>query len=221
MASPKALKNKIFEKFINPYLAGVLQHPQSIEMHEGVLHIRDVEGPKKTVSMEARLEAMEQQVFKCQGMVERGLNANHMMITEFTNKHKIDANDIGKHLSRLYDRTDHLQPRSMTCRTKTGNILELHLLEMSCLETLHVGSMGGVLFLKGGVQPLMFSPTGRLAILLLRVEKTQLLLELLVRLARGFSLRDGGVQTALRSPTWPSDAWTWARNMLYACTWAS
>ncbi|KAE8780317.1 40S ribosomal protein S5-1 [Hordeum vulgare] len=59
--------------------------------------------------METRLEAMEQQVFKCQGMVERGLNANHMMIMEFTNKHKMDANDIGKHLSRLYDRVDQLQ----------------------------------------------------------------------------------------------------------------
>ncbi|KAE8815315.1 40S ribosomal protein S5-1 [Hordeum vulgare] len=109
MASPKVPKDKFFEKVINPYLAGVLQHPQSIEMHEGVLHIRDVEGPKKTGSVEARLEAMEQQVFKCQGMVEHGLNANHMMITEFTNKHKIDANDIGKHLSRLYDIIDHLQ----------------------------------------------------------------------------------------------------------------
>ncbi|KAE8776766.1 40S ribosomal protein S5-1 [Hordeum vulgare] len=109
MASPKSLKDKFFEKVINPYLTGVLQHPQSIEMREGVLHIRDVEGPKKTGSMEARLGAMEQQVFKCQGMVERGLNANHMMITEFTNKHNIDANDIGKHLSRLYDRIDHLQ----------------------------------------------------------------------------------------------------------------
>ena len=52
---------------------------------------------------------MEQQVFKCQGMVERGLNANHMMIMEFTKKHRIDANDIGKHLSRLYDRIDQLQ----------------------------------------------------------------------------------------------------------------
>ena len=30
------------------------------------------------------------------------------MITEFTNKHKIDANDIGRHLSRLYDRIDQL-----------------------------------------------------------------------------------------------------------------
>ncbi|KAE8820347.1 40S ribosomal protein S5-1 [Hordeum vulgare] len=78
-------------------------------MREGMLHIHDVEGPKKTGSMETRLEAMEQQVFECQGMVERGLNANHMMITEFTNKHKMDANDIGNHLSRLYDRVDQLQ----------------------------------------------------------------------------------------------------------------
>ncbi|KAE8816028.1 40S ribosomal protein S5-1 [Hordeum vulgare] len=78
-------------------------------MREGMLHICDVEGPKKTGSMETRLEAMEQQVFKRQVMVERGLNANHMMITEFTNKHRIDANDIGKHLSRLYDWIDQLQ----------------------------------------------------------------------------------------------------------------
>ena len=109
MASPKPPKDKFFEKVINPYLAGVLQHPQSVKMREGVLHIRDVEGPKKTGSVEARLEAMEQQVFKCQGMVERGLNANHMMITEFTNKHKMDANDIWKHLSELYNRVDQLQ----------------------------------------------------------------------------------------------------------------
>ncbi|KAE8781047.1 40S ribosomal protein S5-1 [Hordeum vulgare] len=109
MASPKVLKDKFFEKVINPYLAGVLQHPKSIEMHEGVLHIRDVEGPKKTGSVEVRLESMEQQVFKCQGMVERELNANHMMTTKFTNKHTIDANDIGKNLSRLYDIIDHLQ----------------------------------------------------------------------------------------------------------------
>ncbi|KAE8797598.1 40S ribosomal protein S5-1 [Hordeum vulgare] len=106
MASPKVLKDKFFEKVINPYLAEVLQHPQSIEMHEGVLHIRDVEGPKRTGSVEARLEAMEQQVYKCQGMVEHGLNANHMMIMEFTNKHKIDAKDIGEHLFKLYDRID-------------------------------------------------------------------------------------------------------------------
>ncbi|KAE8807459.1 40S ribosomal protein S5-1 [Hordeum vulgare] len=96
-------------------------------MREGMLHICDVEGPKKTGSMEARLEAMEQQIFKCQGMVECGLNANHMMITEFTGKHRIDADDIGKHLSRLYDRIDHLQAQIydlqyQNCRA----IIEVH-----------------------------------------------------------------------------------------------
>ncbi|KAE8809479.1 40S ribosomal protein S5-1 [Hordeum vulgare] len=109
MTSPNAPKDKIFEKVINPYLTEVLKHPQSIKMSEGMLHIRDVEGPKKTGSMETRLQAMEQQVFKCQGMVERGLNANRMMITGFTSNHKMDAIDIGKHLSSLYDMVDQLQ----------------------------------------------------------------------------------------------------------------
>ena len=65
MSSSSAPKDQFFEKVINPYLAEVLQHPQTIEMHEGVLHIHDVEGPRSTGSMETKLEAMEQQVFKC------------------------------------------------------------------------------------------------------------------------------------------------------------
>ena len=85
MTSPSAPKDKFFEKVINPYLAEVLRHPQTIEMRDGLLHIRDVEGPKVTGSVETRLEAMEQQVFKCQGMVERGINASHKMLSEFTN----------------------------------------------------------------------------------------------------------------------------------------
>ena len=68
MTSPSAPKDKFFEKVINPYLTEVVQHPQTIEMHEGVLHIRDVEGPRRTGSVDTRLETMEQQVFKCQGM---------------------------------------------------------------------------------------------------------------------------------------------------------
>ena len=31
---------------------------------------------------------LKQQVFKCQEMVEHGLDSNHMMIAEFTNNHK-------------------------------------------------------------------------------------------------------------------------------------
>ena len=109
MTSPSASKDKFFKKVIKPYLAEVLRHPQTIEMRDGLLHIRDVEGPKGTGSVETRLEAMEQQVFKCQGMVERGLNSNHMMIAEFTNNHKLDANNIGETIFKLQQKIEHLQ----------------------------------------------------------------------------------------------------------------
>ena len=101
MTSPSGPKDKFFKKVINPYLAEVLHHPQTIEMHEGVVHIRDVEGPRRTGSVETKLEAVEQQVFKCQGMVERGLNANQMMITKFTNNHKLDAEANGETIFKL------------------------------------------------------------------------------------------------------------------------
>ena len=109
MTSSSAPKDKFFERVINPYLAEVLQHPQTIEMPEGVLHIRNVEGPRRTGSVETRLKAMEQQVFKCQGMVERGLNSNHMMIAEFTNNHKLDADNIGETIFKLHEKIEHLQ----------------------------------------------------------------------------------------------------------------
>ena len=64
MASSSSSKDKFFTNVINPYLREVMQHPQAIQMREGVRHIRGVQGPKRTGTMEARLEAMEQEVFK-------------------------------------------------------------------------------------------------------------------------------------------------------------
>ena len=109
MTSPSAPKDKFFEKVINPYLAEVQRHPQTIEMRDGLLHIRDAEGPKGNGSVETRLEEMEPQVFKCQEMVERGLDSNHIMITEFTNNHKLDTKDIGEAIFKLHEKIEHLQ----------------------------------------------------------------------------------------------------------------
>ena len=109
MASPSAPKDKFFGKVINPYIAEVLQHPETVEMREGVLHIRDVEGPRHTGSMETKLEAMEQQVFKCQGMVERGINATHKMLAEFTNNYEPDAKKTEEAIFKLHEKIEHLQ----------------------------------------------------------------------------------------------------------------
>src|SRR3990172_5223496 len=109
MAAPSSSKDEFFEKVINPYLPGVMKHPQAIEMREGLLHIRDVQGPKKTGSVESRLEAMEQEVFLCKGMVERGLDANHLMFKEFTRDHKLDAKNFREAIFKLHERLEHLQ----------------------------------------------------------------------------------------------------------------
>ena len=101
MAPPRSSKDKFYEKVINPYLLEVMKHPQAIEMREGVLHIRDVQGPKKTGSVESRLEAVEQEIFKCQGMVERGLSANHSMIIDLTRNQKVDGQSMGDIIFKL------------------------------------------------------------------------------------------------------------------------
>ena len=59
--------------------------------------------------MGTRLEAMEQQVFKCQGMVERGLDANLVMITDFTNDHKLYAKNIEETIFKLHGKIEHLE----------------------------------------------------------------------------------------------------------------
>ena len=119
MTIPSASKDKFFEKVINPYLAEVLRHPQTIDMHDGLLHIRDVEGPKGTGSVESRLEAMEQQVFKCQGMVERGINATHKMLAEFTNNYERRPRTPRRPSSSYMRRSSTSNPKSMICKTKT------------------------------------------------------------------------------------------------------
>ncbi|KAE8804709.1 40S ribosomal protein S5-1 [Hordeum vulgare] len=94
MAASRSSKDKFFDNIINPYLPEVMQHPQAIQMRDGVLHIRGVQGPKGAGSMEAMLEAMEQEVFRCKGMVEHGLNANHLMVADYTRDLKVEGKSM-------------------------------------------------------------------------------------------------------------------------------
>ena len=109
MTASSSSKDKFFENVINPYLWEVMQHPQAIQMHEGLLCIRDVQGPKGTGTVEAMLEAMEQEVFWCKGMVERGLNANHLMITDFTRDFKVDGKAMKDIIFTLNEQINFLQ----------------------------------------------------------------------------------------------------------------
>ena len=88
-----------------------MQHPQAIQMYEGVLHIRSVQGPKGTGNMEARLDTMAQEAFHCKGMVERGLNANHLMIADYTRDLKVDGKSMKDIVFTLNEQINFLQSK--------------------------------------------------------------------------------------------------------------
>ncbi|KAI4976006.1 hypothetical protein ZWY2020_049614 [Hordeum vulgare] len=109
MTTSSSSKDKFFEKVINPYLPEVMKHPQTIKMHEGVLHIRDLQGLKKEGSEKGSLAPVEQEIFKCQGMVERGLTSNQSMITDSIRKNRKDNDEIVEMIFKLHERLQDLQ----------------------------------------------------------------------------------------------------------------
>ena len=122
MAASSSSKDKFFDDVINPYLREVMQSPQAIHMGDGVLHIRDVQGPKGTGSVEARLEAMEPEVFQCKGMVECGLNANHLMIADYTVISRWMASPLRTSSSSSTSKSIFYKAKSMISKTKSLNM---------------------------------------------------------------------------------------------------
>jgi hypothetical protein len=49
---------------INPYMRELRMHLKELSLKNGELQIKDVQGPKGEGSLEARMEALEQEVFK-------------------------------------------------------------------------------------------------------------------------------------------------------------
>ncbi|KAE8806107.1 40S ribosomal protein S5-1 [Hordeum vulgare] len=108
MAASSSSKDKFFDNVIKPYLREVMQHPQAIQMHNGVLHICDVQGPKGTGPVEVKLEATEQEVFRCKGMVKRGLNANHLVIVDYTCDLMVDGKSMKDIIFSLNEKNNFL-----------------------------------------------------------------------------------------------------------------
>ncbi|KAE8786142.1 40s ribosomal protein s5-1 [Hordeum vulgare] len=78
-------------------------------MHEDVLHILDVHGPKKEGSDKDRLAMVEHEIFKCQGTVEHGLSANHYTITDFIQENEMDTKNMGEALFKLQEQIENHQ----------------------------------------------------------------------------------------------------------------
>ena len=88
MSSSGDPKGKPLKESVNPYMAKVKRHPQEMRKVDGILVRDDVRAPKKEGDVMARLEEVEHEVFRYQEMIERGVKANHMIISKLKNKHQ-------------------------------------------------------------------------------------------------------------------------------------
>src|ERR1041384_209304 len=116
MASPSSPKDKFVINVINPYLAEVKKHPQTVRLEDGALHQEDIKEPVKEGSIKGRLEEMEQEVFKYKKMVERGVEANFDLINELKTFYKKEMRGIWSSITAAEERIDDLQ----------GQIYDLH-----------------------------------------------------------------------------------------------
>ncbi|KAE8775637.1 hypothetical protein D1007_51807 [Hordeum vulgare] len=109
MASPKSPKDKFFVNVINPYLEEVKRHHQTLWVEDGVLHKEDLKGRVKEGSTEARMEEVEQEVFKYKLMIERGVDANFDIIAELKKPHDKDMKEVRSIISTLETKVFELQ----------------------------------------------------------------------------------------------------------------
>src|SRR4051794_17978217 len=109
MASPSSPKDKFVVNVINPYLADVKKHPQTLWVEDGVLHKEDLKGPVKAGSIEERLKEMEHEVFKFKKMVENGVEANFDIINDMKAIHKKEMKEVWSSLTTLEEKVFEIQ----------------------------------------------------------------------------------------------------------------
>ncbi|KAE8786680.1 hypothetical protein D1007_39503 [Hordeum vulgare] len=109
MASPKSPKDKFLVNVINPYLAEVKRHPQTLWVEDGVLHKEDLKGRVKEGRTRARLEEVEQEVFTYKLMIERGVKANYDIIAELKREHEEEMKEVRSIISALETKVFELQ----------------------------------------------------------------------------------------------------------------
>src|SRR4051812_27241163 len=80
-------------------------------MEDGVLHQEDLKGPIKEGSIQARVEEVEQEVFKYKKMVERRVEANFDLINDLKAFYKKEMKEMWKSITASKERIEDLQEK--------------------------------------------------------------------------------------------------------------
>jgi hypothetical protein len=91
---------------INPYMRELKMHPKELSLKDGKVQIEDVRGPKGEGSLEARMEELEQEVFRYKKMAEREVDIIHRVNQELIAKHKKETAELWDDILSLHETDD-------------------------------------------------------------------------------------------------------------------
>jgi hypothetical protein len=109
MSSSGSSKENPLVDIINPYMRELKMHPKELSLKDGELQIEDVQGPTGEGSLEARIEALEQEVFKYKKMAKREVDIIHGINQELIANHKKETAKLWDDILSLHETTNKLQ----------------------------------------------------------------------------------------------------------------
>jgi hypothetical protein len=108
MSSSSSSKENSLADIINPYMRELKMHPKELSLEDGKVQIEDVRGPKGEGSLEARMEELEQEVFRYKTMAERKVDIIHRINQELIAKHKKETVELWDDTLSLHETTNKL-----------------------------------------------------------------------------------------------------------------
>jgi uncharacterized coiled-coil DUF342 family protein len=118
MSSSGSSEEDSLADIINPYMRELKMHPKELSLKDGKVQIEDVWGPKGDGSLEARMEELEQEVFRYKKMVEREVDIIHKINQELIAKHKKETVELWDDILSLHETTNTLQAQLYDLQTQ-------------------------------------------------------------------------------------------------------
>jgi uncharacterized coiled-coil DUF342 family protein len=84
-------------------------HPKELSLMDGKVQIEDVRGPKGEGNLEARMEELEQEVFRYKKMAEHEVDIIHRINQELITKNKKETVELWDDILSLHETTNKLQ----------------------------------------------------------------------------------------------------------------
>jgi hypothetical protein len=109
MSSSGSSKENSLADIIHLYMNELKMHPKELSLKDGELQIEDVWGPKGEGSLEARMEELEQEVFRYKKMAEREVDIIHRINQELIDEHKKETTKLWGDILSPHETTNKLQ----------------------------------------------------------------------------------------------------------------